>query len=161
MRRADGISSITAVPGGFGLDNAGQVLTSTNNGLALYQNGVMTPVIDPQTGNQVNDAYFGAAISPGGTIAYNLGYVGIGATERAYVLKDGQVLNTGTASDGPPMLMGGDAYTIAHAVNDSGVVAGESHAIYRWQRGIRVHTRPERYLQPRGHGHQRLRRLGT
>jgi probable HAF family extracellular repeat protein len=136
---AGGIYGLTALPqGAYGIDNAGQVLTSGG----LYQDGVTTPITLPGTNQTISPV----AISPGGTLAYNQGYTGYGATERAYVLKDGKSYNAGTASDGP--LTGSDSYSIAHAINDAGAVAGESRAYGRWDRAFTSAPGPDGTYQP-------------
>jgi probable HAF family extracellular repeat protein len=122
--KADGMYGITGIPqGAYGIDNAGQVLTSGG----LYQNGVTTPITVPG-GTQ---SIVSAVISPGGVIAYNPNYYGYG---DAMVLKGGKTYDAGTASDG--YLVGGGEYSVAHAVNDAGAVAGESHAWGRWNRAF-------------------------
>ena len=110
----------------YGIDNAGQVLTSGG----LYRNGVTTPITLPGTNQTIHPD----AISPGGTLAYTQGTTGYGATERAYVLKDGKSFNAGTTTGAP--LTGSDSYSIAHAVNDAGAVAGESRAYSRYDRAF-------------------------
>ena len=144
--RADAISGITAVPGGFRL---GQCRPGPHAGPRRpdpLPGGDDDPVLDPRTGDQIQSYIGYSAISPGGTIAYTQGSYGYGATARAYVLKDGQTFNAGTASDGS--LAGGDPYSIAHAVNDAGAVAGESHAYGRWNRAFSSTPGPNGTYQP-------------
>lgn len=109
----------------FGIDNAGEVLLKGG----LYRNGMFAPFVPGTT-----DPLPSAAISPGGTIAYNPGHGGFSANMTAHVLKDGKAFDAGTASDGP--LVGGDGWSFAQAVNDAGTVAGESHALGRWNRAF-------------------------
>jgi probable HAF family extracellular repeat protein len=96
----------------------------------IYQDGTKTPVTVPGTGQNV--AY--AVMSPGGTIAYSAVLNANPSPGTTHVIKDGRVYDAGTASDG--YLVGGGEYSVPHAVNDAGVVAGESHAYGRWNRAF-------------------------
>ncbi|MFO0957922.1 MAG: hypothetical protein U0800_10750 [Isosphaeraceae bacterium] len=113
-----------------GISRDGRVAGMSGWKPAIYQSGRPLTMLDPTNGTGY------AVISPGGTIAYSGGrpqvYSGSGST--AQVLRNGVVSDAGTASDGH--LVGGGEYSIPHAVNDAGAVAGESHAFGRWNRAF-------------------------
>src|SRR5262249_10498151 len=87
-----------------------------------------------------NDVISGAVISPGGTIAYSgllthsPGSNNWPEPVTTHVIKQGQVSDAGTRNRGT--LVGGGDYSIPHAVNDAGIVAGESHALNRWNQAF-------------------------
>lgn len=122
----------------LGIDNAGEVLLPGG----LYRNGTVTPLTMPGT----NMPLPSAAISPGGTIAYNPFFTNAAVTSHAHVLKDGKAFDAGTMSDGP--LVGGGDYSIANAVNDAGAVAGQSHAYGRWNRAFTSSMGPDGAYHP-------------
>jgi hypothetical protein len=96
----------------------------------IYQDGSFTPVTVPGS----SEVVMHAVISPGGTIAYSGGAnYGQGSGPSAHVIMNGQVTNTGQLGG---WVIGGYQYSIPHAVNDSGTVAGEAHLWYRYNQAF-------------------------
>lgn len=108
----------------------GRVAGALDGRPAIYEAGRPVVTLDQTNGTG------SAVISPGGTIAYGGGrpQVFSGAGPTIQVLRDGTTRDAGTATDGP--LVGGGSYSVPHAVNDAGSVAGESHALGRWNRAF-------------------------
>jgi uncharacterized membrane protein len=132
-----------------GLSNAGQVVGMQAGQPVSFQDGTTTPLDLPGISQWWPVS---PVISPGGTIAYtgsrSSDLSGIGPT--AHVIRDGQISDAGTNETG--WLLGGPPYSIPHAVNDAGVVAGESHAFARWNRAFVSSPGPDGQYHPVGLG---------